>query len=156
MYVSLISLTPSWARVLSYAALWRLYHFQFLSSDANSKKSSCKTHGLPPPARRDFLLAPRPTQSGQGIPVIISWYRDYTAKSGQQVRRRKACVVNIAEKRYGVGMRDFPWRPLSRKTLWNLARMQGFLTAKTASGSLLSIWAETLLLCLTYISRDVR
>lgn len=33
--------------VLSYAALWRLYRFQFLSSDANSKKSSCKNHGLP-------------------------------------------------------------------------------------------------------------
>lgn len=34
-------------------------------------------------------------------PVVVSWDRDRdcTAKSGQQVKRRKACVVNVAEKR---------------------------------------------------------
>lgn len=142
MYISPISPTPNWAGILSYTAFWRLCHFQFLSSDANSRKNTCQIHGLPPPARHGCSSFPQgPGSQGRGwcclgllpesdlylcwqcthlrgSPVIVSWYkdRDYTAKCGQQVKRRKACVANIAGKRWGLAWGTFCGRPQSRKT----------------------------------------
>lgn len=92
----------------------------------------------------------------RGNPAAWCWDRDHTAKAEQHVKRRKACVVNMAEKRYGVKREGLTLKTSVKKhSVWNLARMQGFLTAKTATGSLLSIWVEMLLVWLAYISKEL-
>lgn len=72
------------------------YHLQFLSSDSNSRKNTCKSRGVPPPTRRGlFLLSPRLTQPGQGLelPWASHWIRSVLVLAKHPPEGKSSCMV---------------------------------------------------------------
>lgn len=117
------------------------YHLQFLSSDSNSRKNTCKSRGVSP-THQAWAVPPFPmahaARAGAGAALGFPLNQISTGagkaptrgeiqlhgagtettqpKLGSTWKEGKPVLVTWQRRGRGLSMRDFPWRPQSKNT----------------------------------------